>query len=123
MTLEHSSTLNGLIESVLDAVLLKKLRCHFTGRYGSANGLIGSVLNARCCLQKLRCQFTTERHGSTNSLIGSVLSTVAATRAVFRLFKSHISFRPDSYLNPAPAKDEFPIVVFVCAAKYIDIQL
>ena len=35
----------------------------------------------------------------------------------------HISFCPDAYLNPAPAKDEFPIVVFVCAAKYIDIQL
>ena len=32
-------------------------------------------------------------------------------------FKSHISFRPDLYLNPAPAKDEFSIVVFVCAAK------
>ena len=32
---------------------------------------------------------------------------------LFRLFKSHISFRPNSHLNPAPAKDEFPIVVFV----------
>ena len=42
---------------------------------------------------------------------------------LFRLFKSHISFRPDSYVNPAPAKDEFPIVVFFSAAKYIDIQL
>ena len=32
-------------------------------------------------------------------------------------FKSHISFCPDAYLNPAPAKDEFLVVVFVCAAK------
>ena len=42
---------------------------------------------------------------------------------LFRLFKSHIYFRPDSHLNPAPAKDEFPIVLFVWTAKYIDIQL
>ena len=27
------------------------------------------------------------------------------------------------HLNPAPASDEFPIVLFVSAAKYIDIQL
>ena len=41
---------------------------------------------------------------------------------LFRLFKSHNSFSLFAFKS-SPCEDEFPIVVFVSAAKYTDIQL
>ena len=71
---ERYGSTNGLIESVLDTVLLRSCGVSLQRDMGAQNSLIGSVLDT-VLLKKLQCQFT-ERYGRSNSLIGSVLDTV-----------------------------------------------